>query len=80
MKPSKMDSVAQGVKDNRRLTSFTIDEPHDFLTRVKGLYNSELEQWLKRCPKDSWKYSFLEREKKISDLRINIQRCEAELW
>jgi hypothetical protein len=76
----KMDSVAQGVKDNRRLASFTMEDANEFYARLKGLYNSELEQWLKRCPHDSWKYSLICQEVEIRSLKRTVQELEAELW
>lgn len=75
-----MDSIAQGVKDNRRIASYTIDDVNDFYSKLKDLYNSELEQWLKRCPRDSWKYPILCQESEIRALKKTVQELEAELW
>lgn len=75
-----MDSVAQGVKDNRRLASFAIDDASEFYSKLKDLYNSELEQWIKRCPRDSWKYSLLCQESEIRALKRTVLKLEAELW
>ena len=75
-----MDSVAQGVKDNRRLASFVIDNAQEFYTRLRGLYNSELEQWLRRCPRDSWKFPLICQEVEIRKLNRRILALEAELW
>lgn len=76
------DSIAQGVKDNRRLASFTMDDVEEFYSRLQGLYNSELEQWLKRCPQDSWKYPLICQEAKIRQLkrRVLTLEAEAEMW
>lgn len=75
-----MDSVAQGVKDNRRLASFTTEDVNEFYSKLKDLYNSELEQWIKRCPRDSWKYSLLCQESEIRALKRTVLKLEAELW
>lgn len=87
------DSVAQGVKDNRRLASFTLDDINAFDIRLKGLYDSELEQWYKRCPRDSWKYSLIKNEyiiranerklkRRLEYIAMQSERwkAEVELW
>jgi hypothetical protein len=75
-----MDSVAQGVKDNRRLASFATDNATEFYSKLKDLYNCELEQWLKRCPRSSWKYGMICQEVEIRALKRTVLDLEAELW
>lgn len=75
-----MDSVAQGVKDNRRLASFAIEDAQEFYVRLRGLYNSELQQWFRRCPRDSWKFPLICQEIEIRKLNRRILALEAELW
>ena len=61
------DTVASGLKDNRRLVTFTIDDPHKFVAYLQTRFDSEVISWLYSCKANDWKYEFLVREKQIRD-------------
>ncbi len=75
-------SIGSSIKDNRRLTTFSIEKPEEFVNYLKTRYPSELRSWIYRCPQDDWKYEFLLREVKIRalDRRIKALKELAEVW
>ena len=76
------ESIASALKDNRRLASFKIDNPEEFVAYLKTRYNSEVESWLAICSRDDWKYMFLVQEQKIRALQRRVQWLQelAEVW
>lgn len=73
-------SIGESIKDNRRLASFSDDDYHGFYAYLSTRYDYEIENWYKICPRDSWKFLFLETELKIRTLRKQVLELEAELW
>jgi hypothetical protein len=75
-------SIGSSIKDNRRLVTFSIEKPEEFVEYLKTRYPSELRSWIYRCPKDDWKYPFLVQENKIRILNQRIKELEklAEVW
>jgi hypothetical protein len=75
-------SIGSSIKDNRRLTSFSIEKPDEFVEYLKTRYPSELHSWVRRCPRDDWKYEFLLREMEMRalDRRIKALKELAEVW
>ena len=76
------DSIASGLRDNRRLATFSIDRPHEFLDYLRTRYDSEVEAWISSCEAGDWKYPFLIRERQIRTTKQRLARLEelAELW
>jgi hypothetical protein len=79
---STNQSIAASIRDNRRLVTFSMEKPEEFVAYLKTRYLSELQSWIYRCPKDDWKYSFLIREYKIrqTDRRIRELKELASVW
>ena len=75
-------SIAATIKDNRRLATFSIDKPQEFVIYLKTRYDSELENWLYICSSDDWKYPFLATEQKIrkAERRLRYLKELAEVW
>ncbi len=75
-------SIGSSIKDNRRLVTFSIEKPEEFVNYLKTRYPSELRSWIYRCPKDDWKYPFLIQENEIRILNRRIKELEklAEVW
>lgn len=75
-------SIGASLKDNRRLSTFRMEKPEEFVAYLRTRYDSEIESWLYICPKDDWKYPFLKRENAI---RIHAEYIEelkelAKVW
>lgn len=73
-------TIAQGLKENRRLVTFQIEDCAEFCDYLKTRYHSELKAWLALCPPDSWKYELLKKELEIRTLKNQISKLEAMLW
>lgn len=75
-------SIAAALKDNRRLATFSMEKPEEFLSYLKTRYDSELENWLWLCDKNDWKYSFLVTEMKIriAEKRLRYLKEMADVW
>lgn len=69
-------SIASSLRDNRRLATFHIDRPQEFLAYLKTRYDSEVENWMYYCPKNDWKYPFLIREQNIRMAQKRIRYLE----
>ena len=67
---------------NRRLTTFSIEKPEEFVEYLKTRYPSELLSWVYRCPQDDWKYPFIVREREMRALEQQIKALKelAEVW
>lgn len=80
------DSVAHGVKRNRRLVTFGDNDIQAFYDHIRGLYDSEASAWLHICPRTSWKYDILLTENQIRRKARRLREMEAalareaELW
>ena len=79
---SSNQSIGSSIKENRRLATFSIEKPQEFVQYLKTRYPSELRSWMYLCPKDDWKYSFLAKENEIRALNRRIKELKelAELW
>jgi hypothetical protein len=75
-------SIAEGVKENRRLVTFSMEKADEFLEHLKTRYNSEIIRWFYTCPRNDWKYEFLRREITIREKKIYLKRLEelAAVW
>lgn len=75
-------SIASGLKENRRLATFHLEDAEEFYRYLKTRYDSEVESWLAICPQDSWKYPILETEWRIRILerRIRYLESQPEIW
>lgn len=75
-------SIASSLKDNRRLTTFRMEKPEEFVAYLRTRYDSEIESWLSICPKDDWKYLFLMNEQKLRTLERRVRKLQelAEVW
>lgn len=76
------ESIGAAIKENRRLATFHIDRPQEFLDYLKSRYDSEVENWIRICSESDWKYDFLVRERKIrlAERRLRDLRELAEVW
>lgn len=75
-------SIASALKDNRRLTTFKIEKPEEFVAYMRTRYDSEIEGWLSLCREDDWKYMFLIQEQKLRALERRVRQLQelAEVW
>ncbi len=75
-------TIGSSIKENRRLTTFSIDKSDEFVKYLSTRYPSELRSWIYRCPRDDWKYPFILREMQIRalDRRIKALKELAEVW
>jgi hypothetical protein len=75
-------SIASSLKDNRRLATFSIEKPEEFLAYLKTRYDSELRNWYLICSRDDWKYLLIVQELKIRAYAKRIKELEAfaETW
>ena len=76
------ESIAFALKDNRRLATFRLEKPQEFVDYLKTRYDSEINVWLDKSSTDDWKYPFILREQQIRALERRIRRLEelAEVW
>jgi len=72
-------SIASSIKENRRLVTFSMENPGEFVAYLKTRYNSEITVWFFTCKKNDWKYSFLAREWQIRQLEKDLREL-AEVW
>jgi len=75
-------TIATALRENRRLATFRMEKPEEFVAYLRTRYDSEVESWLYICPKDDWKYTFLLNEQKLRVLERRVRRLQelAEVW
>jgi hypothetical protein len=79
----RSESIAEGLKNNRRLATFHMDKPEEFLDYLKTRYESELQNWYWICSRDDWKFEFIARELKIRTCKRRMRElmaARAEYW
>ena len=76
------DSIASGLKDNRRLATFRMENAEEFVEYLKTRYDSEIDLWVRRAKKSDWKYEFILNEDEIRRKVKRIARLQelVDLW